>query len=243
MNLMMLRNAGRYFFEALLIFLSVYGAFLLEAKRSEDFERKALLGELRTMLTDLHLDSLRMAKQYYKDNALSDQIQETIAADSFFLAVVRAGLLQYEDSAYRLFQAGQLFIQYNPDALTTWDTEYSTYAAIRSNHTYLMHTDTTVRWIDSYHREREDLINNVSDLDTWRDDMYRELMGQFDLGGFIAPELRGSILRHPLVIGTIERNFWGLKAMRFQLQFLMEYVPEISITIEKEIQAQEEKIG
>ena len=55
-----------YLIEMAIIFGSVYGAFLLEAKRTRNFERETLIGKLEMLSNEVYKDSLKF-HDFYED--------------------------------------------------------------------------------------------------------------------------------------------------------------------------------
>lgn len=74
--------------------MSVYGAFLLEAKRSIDFEREQLIGKLEVLLDEITFDSLAfhdMTENIDSDSFNADaDIFNWLRHDSLALAYLKA---------------------------------------------------------------------------------------------------------------------------------------------------------
>lgn len=80
-------NLTSILIEAVLIFLSVYGAFLLEDKRTRDVNTKVLIGKLEQLKSEIRRDSLRFSDmlQPPEESLFKINIPATIAVDSMII--------------------------------------------------------------------------------------------------------------------------------------------------------------
>ncbi|MEM6644186.1 MAG: hypothetical protein AAF616_14490, partial [Bacteroidota bacterium] len=147
----------RLLFEAILIFSSIYLALILEADRSEDFERKKLIGNLESILIFIQNDSLKFRDMVFDFNDWNVDLNKSLKADSLSIVKLLYGNKTDVDSVIMSFTSGYLLSNW----VKSWTTEPVLFSSTFENYSDLFYTNMVST--SQYLRHRKS-INDANDL-------------------------------------------------------------------------------
>lgn len=144
----------RYLFEGVMIFSSVFGAFVLEDRRSKNFERELLLGKLEVLNEELILDSIKFHDMYeVLDESWQDRVDlnQMLKEDSILMAhYLQGSNLTDQEIFWRFF---------NRAWAKEWTIESPIYESIIEDYSYLIQNEITLSDLSYYYRLRRSFID------------------------------------------------------------------------------------
>jgi|GEM_PF-5098515 len=144
--------------EAVLIIVSIYIAFLLEDKRSRDFERKIFIGKLHALDKELVSDSLKYDSMINRENDMGTlYLPDFKRNDSLVLMYLESRVKGRYDSIITLDTTKRLFLWWGKQ----WTEESPTYQSILESYNHFILQDTMEMELESYFRTKR-FINELN---------------------------------------------------------------------------------
>lgn len=225
-----------YTIEAVLIFLSIFGAFLLEERRSNNFERKLLIGQLEVLLEDLRIDSLKFHDMY--EDIDSEEffgnlnLYEDIVFDSMAIKLI---LLKNHSRVYGMFENDSLFNYW----VEPWTLETPSYESIISNYQWLVIGNCFVSSMESYFRFRRSITSNNGKSIELRSQMISELSQKYQLyDPFISESDMKSIIESPTFKNSLIQDYELKKELLFSAKYINQLYSGTKSCVEEELERQ-----
>ncbi len=217
--------------EAVLIFLSVYGAFLLEDKRTRDNNTKVLIEKLLQLKEEIQRDSLRFSDMVKPigQSQYSLNIPTTIKADSIVTHHLQNDtpnrleiILQQKDT--------WLFISQH------WIEESPTYDFLIRNYLQNIKLRETELFLESYFRTRRAILEHNADYQRNYDRMTMYFDERIPLQNPDKMELQK--VNTPIWQNTVAKNAEKLLKMQGLIKTLLGKASDTLKALESEIDAQ-----
>lgn len=217
--------------EAILIFLSVYGAFLLEDKRTRDNNTKVLIEKLQQLKEEIQRDSLRFSDMVKPigQSQYSLNIPTAIKADSIVTHHLQSDtpnqveiILQQKDI--------WLFISQH------WIEESPTYDFLIRNYLQNIKLRETELFLESYYRTRRAILAHNSDYQNNYDRMTRYFDERIPLSNPDKIELQK--INTPIWQNTVAKNAEKLLKMQGLIKTLLGKASATIKALESEVEAQ-----
>ena len=226
--------------EAILIFGSVYGAFLLEAKRNIAFERDLLIGKLEKLIEDIDSDSIKLIGTYKElgDSIYTVNLYEQFKFDSIGLSLLEAQNSNMYDSIWLMFWIGDFFTHYDEGSwIESWDEEFSIYRQVLNSSNFFSNQN-FYSTLKKYSWRRELLYNKWIEKHIRTAVINNYLEEKYNI--FILPskEVRKQIINEPIFQNTLWHETWGTQHIIEESKNILLLIPDVKTAIKEEIKAQ-----
>ena len=226
--------------EAVLIFGSVYGAFLLEARRSINFERNVLIGKLEKLIEDVDSDSIKLVGTFQdiSDSIFNVNLYEEYKNDSIAVLLIDYQKPDMYDSIWSMFINADIFVSYDEDVwIESWDNEYSIYRQVM-NSSNLFVSPRFYDEIKKYRWRRELLFNEWTKKLDRNTNLDAYLKVKYNFLTF-TEKANEQIIDEPMFQNSLLAELIQNEHLIQQSQSVLGLIPDIKTTIKEEIKAQE----
>ena len=234
-------NLPRLLIEAVLIFSSVYGAFLLEDRRSKSYDRKVLIGKLEKLNKVLVIDSAlfesRLGKSEtkyndYYDGSISDHKSAlTLLKTNLESNLIKVYTMHKEKRIYyRLFQL-VIKSQHNIESII-------------QDFDHLIIMDSTRYWLNQYEKDTWTINGFVKNLDESMEEI--ESFGTKNYFVLSDNDKLTDILKfinHPFYYNSLTNHLGMMEVLKYDIKpsYSRHYL-KIKKAIQREIAAQKDAI-
>ena len=226
--------------EAILIFASVYAAFLLEDRRSRNFERKVFRDKLQTHLKILRYDSINFESRLgSSDSYVNNGMKKSLDKQLYALDLLKSNV---PDSMLKVYQMQK------EEALFWWVIQSTIvsqqkFEELSSEYSHLIANDSTLHWMRLYIYHSFVLNKFATDTDQLLVDL--ENFGYenyFVLSDNDNEEDALEYVSQPYYYNTVSKHIQYLKTLKnFKSAYDRDYT-KIKEAIEAENEAQEKQL-
>jgi hypothetical protein len=188
--------------EGTLIFFSVYGAFLLEDKRTFDFERKQLVKKLDYLLDDFQDDSLAFS-QFTDSTSEFFALSSSLHWDTVAIMLIANRHPNYIDSVLTICYETNVLTSYAVSTIPPWNETSTFNQVINKNDLFI--SDDLYPSLVTYNYRRNIILEEFEDLNTVLERFSDQVITQYDFVSEIPlSELQKSeFVNDPFLINTL----------------------------------------
>lgn len=233
------RRLYGYLVEAILIFLSVFAAFMLEARRSVDFERQSLVDELRAFKKDMASDSLYLGDFLFQKEIWSLH-KDVFQPDSLILRMLLKNDPNLTDSIFYVWQASSSLRTsvdwFNLKYLAEWSNEQSGINRVLQ-YARFFSSDQLKSELRSYMHSRARINSYFNTLSERNQEVNFLLQTDYLLISIkdVPGPIRESIINEPIFQNSIRNEYRICKDIFEEVFNLLEDYEEHMLLIDEEI--------
>ncbi len=236
-----------YLLEAILIFGSVYGAFLLEARRSTAFEREQLVGFLEVLVDELKSEELKFHDMYEDIDSAGYfhgdlELYNDIKYDTLAIQLLESNKSYRFDTVFHYYSNSKILNTIDTKYFRSWETEQSTLSQV-FNFKHLFLQEETLWFLNAYNDSRELIIQiNLENIE-----LNKRLIEEFDTeivfyGQNITPIQAREFVSSSLFLNTLYRRRHSDFRMYAEAKGLANFSPKLINKLEEEISSQRDKL-
>jgi hypothetical protein len=237
---------GRYVFEAVLIFGSVYGAFLLENQRAVSFERKIFIEELKILAQEIYFDSIKFHDFYEdidSDSGFAGDVDLWFFEQNLnyaFEKLLREDSMAY-DSIFSMLYNGNLIAPWEKSYFEDWDSETSTYANVRSKNELFINK-VIINELKQYMRYRTEITTiNDDELAIGHEVIFEDLLTEYKVHNMTMKD-KQEFLNRAKIFNILDNLNYANSYILDVSREITKYSGKLRLSIQKEIEAQKKAL-